>query len=276
MVQLLLAPLVMMAATSGTATAPDGVRIHYETAGTGRPARVLVHCWTCDGRFWKDVVDRFGRDRQVVTLDLAGHGRSGRSRKSYTMQAFGLDVKAVADALQLDRMVLVGHSMGGAVILEAAQALGGRVVGLVPVDTLHDVEQRNDPQEVQAFLDQMRADFKGTVTGFGRQYWFVPTTPPAVADRVLQAATTSPPESALSALRETWSYDAAPAFDRIKVPIVAVNADRFPTNLAGNRRHAPQFDAVIMKGVGHYPLLEDPKRFGDHLAEALERIGAKR
>jgi pimeloyl-ACP methyl ester carboxylesterase len=276
MVQSILAPLLMMSASTGTATAPDGVRIHYETTGTGRPALVLVHCWTCDSGFWKDVVGRFARGRQVVTLDLAGHGRSGRTRKSYTMRAFGQDVKAVADALKLDRMVLVGHSMSGAVILEAAQALGDRVVGLVPVDTLHDVEQRDDPKETQAFLDKMQAAFQGTVTGFARQYWFVPTTPPAVVDRVLQAATTFPQEIALSALRETWSYDAAPAFDAIKVPIVAVNADKFPTNFAANRRHAPQFDAVIMKGVGHYLLLEDPKSFGDHLEEALGKIGSKR
>jgi len=276
MVQSLLAPLFMMAATAGTATAPDGVRIHYETTGTGRPAMVLVHCWTCDRGFWKDVVERFARGRQVVTLDLAGHGRSGRTRKRYTMQSFGQDVKAVADALKLDRMVLVGHSMGGQVILEAARLLEDRVVGLVPVDTLLDVEQRDDPKETQAFLEKMQADFKGTANGFMREYMFVPTTPPAVIDRVMTAVTTFPPEIALSALRENWSYDSARGLEVVKVPIVAVNADKFPTNLAANRRHAPQFDAVIMKGVGHYLMLEDPKRFGDHLEEALGKIGSKR
>jgi pimeloyl-ACP methyl ester carboxylesterase len=264
----------MMAATSGTATSPDGVPIHYETTGRGRPALLLVHCWTCDGTFWKEQVGRFASRRQVVTLDLAGHGRSGRTRKVYTMKAFGADVKAVADALKLDRIVLVGHSMGGPVILEAASLLGDRVAGLIPVDTLLDVEARDDPKQIQPFLDKLQADFKGTVTGFAREYWFLPTTPPAVADRVLGAATSFPPEIAIPALREIWSYDAAPALERVKAPIVAVNADRFPTNLAGNRKHAPQFDAVIMKGAAHYLLLEDPKRFGDLLEEALARIAA--
>jgi pimeloyl-ACP methyl ester carboxylesterase len=276
MVQSLLAPLLIMAATTGTTTSPDGVRIRYSATGTGRPALVLVHCWTCDSGFWKDVVERFARERQVVALDLAGHGQSGRTRKSYTMQAFGQDVKAVADTLKLDRMVLVGHSMGGQVILEAARLLGDRVVGLVPVDTLLDVEQRDDPKETQAFLDKMQADFKGTATGFMREWMFVPTTPPAVIDRVMTAVTTFPPEIALSALRDNWSYDSARGLEAVKVPIVAVNADKFPTNFAANRRHAPQFDAVIMKSVGHYLLLEDPKRFGDHLEEALGKIGLKR
>ena len=270
----ILSPLLMMATARGTVTSPDGVRIHYETTGRGRPALVLVHCWTCDRTFWRAQVARLARNHQVVTLDLAGHGRSGRTRKDYTMEAFGQDVKAVADELKLDRMVLVGHSMGGAVILEAAKRLGDRVVGLVPIDTLLDVEQASDPQETDAVMAKMRADYKGETTAFIRQYLLAPTTPPTVADRILAQTTTFPSEIAISALRNNWNYKAAPAFDAIKVPIVAVNGDRFPTNFDANRRHAPQFDALIMKGVGHYPMLEDPARFGTLLDEALRKVGA--
>ena len=268
----ILAPLVMMAAASGTATSPDRVRIRYETTGQGRPALVLVHCWTCDSSFWHDQVGRLAKSRQVVTLDLAGHGRSDRTRKDYTMEAFGQDVKAVADKLKLDRMVLVGHSMGGAVILEAAKRLGDRVVGLVPIDTLLDVEQSSDPAETDAVIAKMQADYKGQTTAFIRQYLFAPTTPPAVADRVVAQTTAFPPEIAISALRNNWNYKAAPAFDAVKAPIVAVNGDRFPTNFDANRRHAPQFDALIMTGVGHYPMLEDPARFGGLLDQALRKV----
>src|SRR5439155_14096476 len=232
----ILSPLLMMATARGTVTSPDGVRIHYETTGRGRPALVLVHCWTCDRTFWQDQVARLARNHQVVTLDLAGHGRSGRTRKDYTMEAFGQDVKAVADALKLDRMVLVGHSMGGAVILEAAKRLGDRVVGLVPIDTLVDVDQPTDPKETDALIAKMRADYRGETTAFLRQYLFAPTTPPAVADRVVAQTTSFPVEIALSALRNNWNYQAAPGFEAVKVPIVAVNGDRFPTNFAGNRR----------------------------------------
>jgi len=273
MLHAIVAPLLMTAAT-GTAASADRVRIHYETTGRGRPAVVLVHCWTCDSSFWRDEVARLAKSRQVVTLDLAGHGRSGRTRRDYTMEAFGEDVKAVADALKLDRMVLVGHSMGGAVILEAAKRLGDRVVGLVPIDTLVDVDQPTDPKETDALIAKMRADYRGETTAFLRQYLFAPTTPPAVADRVVAQTTSFPVEIALSALRNNWNYQAAPGFEAVKVPIVAVNGDRFPTNFAGNRRHAPQFDAVIMKGVGHYPMLEDPARFGDLLDEALRKVEA--
>jgi pimeloyl-ACP methyl ester carboxylesterase len=60
------------------------------------------------------------------------------------------------------------------------------------------------------------------------------------------------------------------------VPVRYETSGKFPTNLAANRRHAPGFNAVIMKGVGHYLMLEDPQRFGDLLAEALRRIETAR
>src|SRR5256885_3831163 len=123
----ILSPLLMMATARGTVTSPDGVRIHYETTGRGRPALVLVHCWTCDRTFWQDQVVRLARNHQVVTLDLAGHGRSGRTRKDYTMEAFGQDVKAVAHQPKLGRLGVVRPSLGGAGAPAAAGRPGGRV-----------------------------------------------------------------------------------------------------------------------------------------------------
>jgi pimeloyl-ACP methyl ester carboxylesterase len=259
---------------AGFVKSPDGVRLRYESAGSGKPALVFVHCWTCDSSFWDGSFQRFAKRQQVVRLDLAGHGRSGRERKDYTIQAFAQDVKAVVDALKLERAVLIGHSMGGPVILEAASLLGDRVVGLVPVDTLLDVERKDDPKEMAAFMEKLRADFKGTATAFLREWMFVPGSDPKLIDRLLTQTTAFPREIGLSALQHTWEYDAAKAMSALKVPVVAVNADKFPTNVEGNRRHTPRFDAVVMKGVGHYLMLEDPQRFADHLDEALRRLAA--
>ena len=77
------------------------------------------------------------------------------------------------------------------------------------------------------------------------------------------------------AIRSTWRYDPRPVMAGIKVPIVAVNADKFPTNLSAARKAAPQFDAVIVKGTGHYLMLEKPDEFNRALDEALGRVQAK-
>ena len=72
----------------------------------------------------------------MVALDLAGHGDSGVNREAWSMTNFGADVAAVADTLQLEDIILVGHSMGGQVALEAARLLKGRVKMIVGADTL--------------------------------------------------------------------------------------------------------------------------------------------
>src|SRR4029450_134409 len=104
----------------GMARSKDGVPIHYHVRGEGDPALVLVHCWACDLHLWDGPAATLASRYQVVTLDLAGQGESGHSRGEWTMVAFGEDVCAVVEALDLRRAVLVGHSLGGPVVLEAA------------------------------------------------------------------------------------------------------------------------------------------------------------
>lgn len=258
----------------GVTRSSDGVAIHYHVEGQGSPALVFVHCWACDRHLWDAVVPVFATSHRVVTLDLAGHGESGRDRKAWTIEAYGDDVRAVVEALKLDHIVLIGHSMGGPVIVEAARKMPDRVVGLVPVDTLLDVSQRTTPEQADTFLKPLEADFKGGTEKFIREYMFVPTSDKALVERVVAMAQAAPPEVALPSLRNTWLYDAEGALRDVKAPIHAINGDKFPTNLEAERKVAPQFDAVIMKGVGHYLMLEDPGRFNTLLAGILKALPA--
>lgn len=264
---MLVSAAVLLAAA--VARSADGVAIHYTDQGKGEPALVFVHCWSCDRHLWDAQVSAFARDYRVVALDLAGHGDSGRERQDWTVAAFGGDVAAVVEKLGLKRVILIGSSMGGPIILEAARRLKDRVVELVLVDTLTDVGQKTPPEQIDGVVQKFRADYKGEATSYISQYLFAPATPAAVRKRVLAQATSAPPEIAIAVLRGAMEYEPVPAFREVRVPIRAINSDLFPTNLDGNRKYAPQFDAVIMKGVGHYPMLEDPARFNALLAEAI-------
>src|SRR5882672_7797720 len=151
----LLALLLTMSTTTsqtGIAQSADGVPIHYATQGQGEIAVVFVHGWAINRRYWDAQVPVFAHTHRLVTLDLAGHGRSGSERKDWTMAAFGQDVRAVVEALSLKKVVLVGHSMSGNVILEATRAMPERVVGLVPVDTLLDVDEVTSDAEVRGAI----------------------------------------------------------------------------------------------------------------------------
>ena len=105
---------------------------------------------------------------------------------------------------------------------------------------------------------------------------FVPSSDPLLIERIVTQVQASQPEMALAALEAAWTYDARAGLREIKAPITAINAEKFPTNLEGNRRYAPQFDAAIMKGVGHYLMLEDPARFTEFLLGVVNDMTARK
>jgi pimeloyl-ACP methyl ester carboxylesterase len=256
----------------GSARSADGVAIHYQVTGKGEPTVALVHGWALDRHVWDGQVDALSKRRRVVTLDLAGHGESGRDRSAWTMAAFGEDVKAVVEAVGAKQVVLVGHSMGGPVVLEAARRMPDRVKGIVLVDTLPDVEKRTPPDAIEAMTRQLQGDYKTVITQFTNEYLFAPGTPAAVRARVLGHATGMAPAVSIAMLRQSWGYDPVPALREIKAPVRAVNTDKYPTNLDVNRRYMPGFDVALIPGSGHYPMLEDPARFNPALEQAIGQV----
>jgi pimeloyl-ACP methyl ester carboxylesterase len=259
----------------GIARSADGVPIHYEVLGSGAPALVFVHGWSCDRSYWRHQTNHFAAGHQVVAVDLAGHGESGVGRASWTMPAFGEDVAAVVEELGLHDMVLIGHSMGGDVIVEAALRLPGRVAGLVWVDTYTTLDEPMTAQEIQAFLVPFREDFVTTTRAFVRQM-FVPPSDPGVVDRVVADMSAAPPDIAIDAIAHSIGNVGAvvAGLRRLTIPVVAMNPDRRPTDIEGLARHGVA--TVLMPGAGHFPMLEDPPAFNQVLSETIEHFGTSR
>jgi len=268
-------PSVQSKPASEVVNASDGIPIHYSVAGKGEPALVFIHCWGCNRNFWDNQVAEFSKTNRVVTIDMPGHGESGSGRKNWSIESYGDDVKTVVTNLGLKRVVLVGSSMGGPIALEAAKRMPDNVVAIVPVDSLQNVEQTLTAEQLDGVIKQMTADYKNATTGLLNQFFFSANTPEAVKTRVINEAISRQPETAVAILKGIFAYTPGPTLKEIKVPIKAINADLNPTNLEINRKYAPQFDAVIIKGTGHYPMLEDPARFNQMLAEILKAVPRK-
>jgi pimeloyl-ACP methyl ester carboxylesterase len=256
---------------SAFVTSPDGIRIAYEVSGEGTPAVVLVHGWSCDRTYWKGQIQPFSRQYKVVAVDLAGHGESGLGRKTQTMAAFGGDVAAVVDKLGLKRVVLVGHSMGGDVIVEAARKLPGRVVGLVWVDTYRQLGKPRTQDEIDKFEAQLRTNFVETTRAFVRGM-FPATADRALVDHIVTDMSSAPPDVAIGALVSAASFDRVipGALKELKLPVVAINPDYRPTDVDSMERHG--VEVVIMTGVGHFLMMEDPERFNPILKTVIEKL----
>jgi pimeloyl-ACP methyl ester carboxylesterase len=251
------------------ARSADGIPVHFEVVGEGAPPLVLVHGWSCDRTYWSGQIDHFARSHVVVAIDLAGHGESGGGRRVWTMPAFGDDVAAVVEQLDLGGVVLVGHSMGGDVIVEAARALPERVAGLVWVDTYRALGGVRTPEEREEFVQPFRQDFAAAVEALVRAM-FVAGSDPRLVERVVADMSAAPPEAAVDMIEHAISNDEAilAALPVLQAPVVAINPDYRPTDVAALRRHG--VEAVLMPGVGHFLMLEDPEAFNRLLAKTVE------
>lgn len=263
--------LLAAPAAAGTATAPDGVAIHFTDQGQGSPALVFVHGWSCDASYWDAQVAHFAPTHRVVAIDLAGHGASGQERKSYTMEAFGADVAAVLAKLDLKDAVLVGHSMGGAVIVEAALAAPDRVLGLVGVDNFQNVNLKLPPESIDVFVSTFEADFVPRVTAWVGHFF------PAGADSALAAGiaadmASAPPAVGLSAMRELLHWLGNRTTERLpllKAPLMCINADMQPTQAEPIKALVPGYQLRVMAGRGHFLMREDPEGFNRLLGETV-------
>lgn len=252
----------------------DGVAVAYATYGAGSPAVVLVHGWAGNRTYWADQISHLAERRQVIAVDLAGHGESGIGRGDWTLKAFGDDVVAVVDEVDAKDVVLVGHSMGGDAVIHAARRLGDRVVGLVWVDVFRSLghETTSSPDEVEAFVAPFRDDFAAAVDRFVRR--LLPETADArLIERITIDMAATSREVALGSLRYARNREPAilAALRHITAPIVAINPGAVPSDVASLRRHG--VEPMLLEDVGHFPMLEAPDRFNVALSAALASFG---
>jgi len=253
------------------ATASDGVRIAYEVHGDGPIALVFVHGWSCNRTFWSAQLEPLAKHFKVIAIDLAGHGESGTNRAKWTIPAYGDDVASVVKKLDLKNVILIGHSMGGDVIAPAALQLPGRVLGLIWLDTYKKLGPGRSPEEVEAFAAKFRNDFPATTDKFVRSM-FGPTADPALVDHVAKTMSSAPPAIALPSLEAAFSYsrEMPHSLQTLHLRTIAINPDNAPTDVASMNKYGAE--VIIMPGVGHFEMMEDPARCNQLLQEAITRL----
>lgn len=256
-------------ARQGIVPSVDGSPIAYGVQGQGEPTIVFIHCWTCNHQFWKDQIKYFSQTHRVLWVDLAGHGESDSHRDRYTMSAFGEDVAAAVKAAEADKVILVGHSMGGPVVVEAAKRLGNRVVGIVGVDTFFTPFQYPKDQEaINAFVKPFESDFHGTSEKLLRSM-FAPGVDPRQIDRIVGMFSGADPKVGVSAMYELFQWNAEHADeDLARYAGILYNINAAPTG----KETVPNDHVVMVPGVGHFIAQVKPQAFNQALEDIITKL----
>ena len=253
----------------------DAEHIAYDVVGKGETALIFIHGWSCDGRYWQNQLSVFAKEYQVITVDLAGHGHSSFDRSEFSMLSFAQDVKAIIEKENIDKAILIGHSMGGGVIAEAARLMPKRVVGIIGVDTLQNVAEKYPQSAIDEMVQPFEADFKQATQHF------VSSMFPQGADQQLvnwvkEDMSSAPKKIALNAFRnylgQYVSGEAAVVFKEITVPVVSINGRLWPTAAEENRKHIKNYQLFYIEETGHFPMLEKPEEFNVLLKKAVNAI----
>ena len=254
------------------ATSADGVPISFSVYGEGTPAIVFVHGWCWGQNNWNGQILEFSRQNKIITIDLAGFGKSGHGRTDWTMEAFGEDVVSVVEKLGLEQVVLVGFSMGDKVIVEAARIMPERIIGLVGVDNFHNVESKLTDEQIAGFMAPFRADFAGALNAMLLSM----VLPNADSTKVLEKVSAefggcaAPPDIAVTVIENYIRHDMTESLKEIKAPIHCINSDLVPTDIEAAQRYVSSFKVEIMSGVGHLLIWEDTDTFNRLLGEIIK------
>ncbi len=243
------------------------LRVRDEGEGK-RPPLVCVHGAGSSSVVWMEVVRRLSRTRRVLAPDLPGHGQSDRWNPpdDVTIAMYRDAVGTVCAQLAIERAVLVGHSMGALVALDAAAAWPERVAGLILVNGGARL-----PVAPEVFV-KLTGDFPRFGKWLSRVVWS-PATPLDVVDRWGSVAFTAAQEVTLADFRAVDRFDGTALGARVRAPTLALGGEddlmtppRLTRELAASIAGAR---AVVVPAAGHMLAQEQPEQFFAELESFL-------
>jgi pimeloyl-ACP methyl ester carboxylesterase len=265
-----------------------GTRFYYDEVGHGSPPLVFVHGVASAHDDWRAQVAYYRPRHRVVVCDLRGHGGSTGDAAQCDIETYGADVTALLHALDLPPAVLVGHSMGVRVVLQAYVEAPERVAGLVLVDG-----SRVGTGDTQAIEEAVRQQIAavGYTTFLNGLFadMFLEGSDPVVKERIINRALTLPEAIGSALIPRFIGWDARAldaALAKVAVPMLVIqstyiNPQRVRAALEPGasspwlelmRQAVPTTQIEIVSGAGHYVMIERPHEINQHLEAFIARL----
>lgn len=234
--------------------------IRYTISGPADgPSLAFIHGWGCNRTDFDAITGFLPEHYRVLAIDLAEHGESRSTRDVWTMEEFARDVAAVLDAESVDDCVVVGHSLGGAVAVEAGRILPDVVSHVVALDALHYLAlfPALDDQTADAILQPFHDDFPAAVRSLV-EGGSLEDTDPALKDAYFVKMVAVRQPAGLRSIEGLVHWDMDAALREVKQPITLFAVRSILTQEAIDRYGDRIRIVPVDLGSHHFPV-ESPE-----------------
>jgi pimeloyl-ACP methyl ester carboxylesterase len=247
----------------------DGVTLAYKDINPGLAPMLLVHGWGCDHTSLDAQAEFFTKSHRVVSVDLRGHGKSDAPDQDYTMPAFADDLAWLCEKLGLIKPIVIGHSMGGSIVLELAARYPDVPASIVLLNSFVFV-----PQPILDLQKMVLDGIKGSdyVAAYRKSLsrLFIPTDDGPKKEHFLDSHPRAPQHVLTSAfVNHITEYDGTSAAMGCRVPVAHigdVTTAISHSDLAYFQKLTPQLTLALTLGTGHFAPLIVPDQINAMLA----------
>jgi len=255
----------------------SNVDLAFEDLGDGSPPIIFLHGFSCARTDFVHQMFHFSRHHRVVAFDQRGHGASSTARDGiYGFTTDAADARAMCQALDLVRPIVVGHSLGGLAALHLA-ADSEFASALVLLDSTIEM-----PDEVQsqlvAFLDRLeRSDaeaFKEQVRQYALAQMIDPSDDPLVAKQLVERSASVPKEVYVQGVRSVVGIDVRAMALAVTIPTLFIGSSLPWIDLGRVHELRPDWFIGRTVGAGHFHHLLVPEQVNAMIERFLSSVNA--
>lgn len=251
----------------------DNQTVHYEVFGRGRPV-LFLHGWMGSWRYWYPTIEEVKKKYRAYSFDFWGFGESRHKSPSESIHNYSHQVIRFLDALGIDKVLLVGHSMGGMVALKTALDYPTRIAKVVTVGA--PIVGNSLSWFLKLTYHRPIANIFASTPRLRRllfRHFLGETNDPSVHE-ILDDSLKSSAGTLQRSVASMLYTDLRPELSRLHVPALIVHGGRdeiVNPNQADLFHHVPLAQVVVMPKSRHFPFLDEPDQFNMLLLSFLAR-----